>query len=303
MSHKTKFLVTIGLTILLTHNAFLQPRSARNYKNYAPVVSPNGKTIAYYAKIKGNWDVYLIDVDGKNKKRLTTHSGFDGEPSWSPDGAKVAFSSDRSGSSQIYTVDIRSQKVEKVGTTKQPSEDPVFLPDGTGILYRSKVGSEWFPFIVDLKDGGQRIFSNIPTEGRMRLSTQGKSVSFVTRIRDRHAICRIDMNGNPISMTFTRFDLPGNPQFSDLHSRFVFDAHAGGSDNSGDGKWELWTIKVDGEGLKRITNDNFDDWGASWSSKSSFLVFAGGGLEGNGYEIFYLDLTSKRPRQLTFTKD
>ncbi len=74
-----------------------------------PHFSPDGRSVAYSARVGGNTDVYVVDVDGGEPKRLTWHPGDDRVVGWSPDGARVLFASNRAtpnGMRQFYTVPL-----------------------------------------------------------------------------------------------------------------------------------------------------------------------------------------------------
>ena len=65
--------------------------------NYAPAWSPDGTRLAFTrstlkTSTDANWriDVYVIDVDGTNLRRLTS-SGAAYGPTWSPDGRRIAY--------------------------------------------------------------------------------------------------------------------------------------------------------------------------------------------------------------------
>ena len=72
--------------------------------SYLPVFSPDGKRIAFSATAEGaaSQDIYVINTDGTNLRRVTTHPDIDTTPTWSPSGTQIAFTSNRTGRPQIY---------------------------------------------------------------------------------------------------------------------------------------------------------------------------------------------------------
>jgi TolB protein len=60
----------------------------------SPVWSPDGKQLAFItSSLDGNYEIYAINADGTNLRRLTNNPYFDGMPSWSPDSRLIAFAS------------------------------------------------------------------------------------------------------------------------------------------------------------------------------------------------------------------
>ena len=71
--------------------------------------SPDGRYIAFESKRDGNWEIYVMDSDGSNPRRLTDHPAEDKYPSWSPDGRYIAFQSNRDHDNwEIYVMDLAS---------------------------------------------------------------------------------------------------------------------------------------------------------------------------------------------------
>jgi TolB protein len=73
--------------------------------NFLPAWSPDGTKLAFMSNRDGNAEIYVMDANGGNLRRITRHPNIDATPTWSPAGNQIAFTSDRSGSPQIYVVD------------------------------------------------------------------------------------------------------------------------------------------------------------------------------------------------------
>ena len=46
---------------------------------------------------EGNSDIYVLDLDTREQRRLTDHPAIDTSPSFAPDGRRLVFNSDRAG--------------------------------------------------------------------------------------------------------------------------------------------------------------------------------------------------------------
>ena len=68
-------------------------RRLTNYNVYTAegVLSPDGRRIVFTSLKDGDLDIYTMNVDGSDVKRLTTTPGYDGGPWWSPDGTKIVY--------------------------------------------------------------------------------------------------------------------------------------------------------------------------------------------------------------------
>src|SRR5210317_1299829 len=92
----------------LTHNSFDD-----RYGTYAP----DGKAILFESNRDGNWEIYLMNNDGTDQKRLTFDGGNDRRPSWHPDGKKIVFESDRTGQFELYVLQLADKQLIKLTNT------------------------------------------------------------------------------------------------------------------------------------------------------------------------------------------
>ena len=67
-----------------------------------PTLNPDGTRITF--NYQG--DLWTINTNGQNLKRLTIHEGFDENPKWSKDGKTIAFESDRYGNKDVFTIPV-----------------------------------------------------------------------------------------------------------------------------------------------------------------------------------------------------
>jgi Tol biopolymer transport system component len=294
--------VLLTITILLLCGAGFS-QSNLPYMNYAPVWSPDGKKIAFYSTVDNDWEVYSINTDGSQLTRLTHSPGYDGEPSWSPDGSMIAFASDRDGDSEIYVMESNGSNVVQVTDNSYDDDIPAWSPTSSKILYRSTRDGSPSLYMISSDGSGSRQLSPVVAQGRISWSRDGREFAFVIDYEGKQAISRTSHDGVQLGLVITKQDFPGNPSYSPNGGELLYDAHSDGIGDSGDGKWELWSVTVDGTTTRRLTNNNNDDWGAQWSPDGKQLVFAGGGRNNSGYDIFTGDVYGENLHQLTRLRD
>jgi Tol biopolymer transport system component len=106
----------------------------------APVFSPDGSKIAFVSDRDGGFpELYVMNANGRNERRLTNNGLIDGNPSWSPDGTHLVF--ERccpTGTSDILTIDIATRgETDLTPSGGSQDFDPTWSPDGTRIAYVS----------------------------------------------------------------------------------------------------------------------------------------------------------------------
>jgi Tol biopolymer transport system component len=74
----------------------------------------SGSRVAFMSNRDGNWEIYVVGINGGALKRLTTSGSQDGLPAWSPDGQHIAFVSDRSGSWAIWVMNSDGSNQRKL---------------------------------------------------------------------------------------------------------------------------------------------------------------------------------------------
>ncbi len=79
------------VALLPAAGALAQTPARRPVANSLPAFSPDGRHLAFVSRRDGNGEIYVMDPDGSNQRRLTHTPEEEGRPSWSPDGTRLVF--------------------------------------------------------------------------------------------------------------------------------------------------------------------------------------------------------------------
>jgi Tol biopolymer transport system component len=117
--------------------------------------------IAFMSTRDHNPEIYVMNVDGTNQRRLTNHTALDEHPAWSPDGTKIAFTSKRDGNDEIYVMNADGTNQRRLTNHRGRDWYPAWSPDGRQIAFVSGRDGNFPEIYVMNADGtGQRRLTN-----------------------------------------------------------------------------------------------------------------------------------------------
>ena len=77
-----------------------------------PSVSPDGKQVAFTSTRNGSYDIYVMNIDGSEVRRITDNEERDDYPAWHPDGKRLVVVSERGGRFDLYLYDVPATATE-----------------------------------------------------------------------------------------------------------------------------------------------------------------------------------------------
>lgn len=119
--------------------------------DYAPVWSPDGKTVAFASDRFGNFDIYTVSVDGGIPVRITTNSAKETPWTFTPDGKNILFSAllqdpassvvfPKGSMTELYSVGIKGGRPVQILAT--PAEEVSFIGNSGDFVYQDCKGGE-----------------------------------------------------------------------------------------------------------------------------------------------------------------
>ncbi len=121
----------------------------------SPSWSPDGKQIVFSSiDISGYNDLYILDTQSKNLRRLTNDYYDDRDPAWSPEGSQIAFSSDRTpfgehGKYNLFLYDLTNGDIKPLTYGKENYYAPSWSSDGKRLAFTSDLDGAQNIWMID----------------------------------------------------------------------------------------------------------------------------------------------------------
>jgi len=174
-----------------------QPAPVANYRgsNSAPAWSPDGKQLAAVLTKDGTSQVYLMNADGTNLRRITFSDAIDTEPFFTPDGQSIYFTSDRGGSPQIYRMPAGGGEPVRVTFEGDYNVSPRVSHDGKILAYISRVNGRFQLMAMDLDSKQVQTLTDGPRDESPTFAPNGRIILYATDNDNRGVLAAVSSDG------------------------------------------------------------------------------------------------------------
>jgi Tol biopolymer transport system component len=149
-----------------------------------PAWSPDGSRIAFASKREGSFDIYSMNADGSDSRRLTTSPADEDEPSWSSSGRMIVFSRTPG---DLYLMNADGTEARPLVTGAASDTQPAWSPDGGWIAFVRKTSGTSIRELWIVRPNGtglRRLTSLEAVTEAPAWSPDSTRVAFATNVRN-----------------------------------------------------------------------------------------------------------------------
>ncbi len=122
-----------------------------------------GREIAFISNRSGTPQIYIIDADGANLRRVLDRGGFADSPAWSPDGRFLAFAwrPPQATRFDIFLMDIATRQIVQLTDGPGDNESPAWAPNGRHLAFQSNRTGRFEIYLMHIDGTGVQQVTHI----------------------------------------------------------------------------------------------------------------------------------------------
>jgi TolB protein len=226
--------------------------------------------IAFVSNRSGSKEVYVMDYDGHNVRRVTAEDTINLVPSWSPDGRALSLVSFRERNPDLYILRLQDSFLQRLKLPfpwRGSFNGGAWSPKGSLFAFGvSREGNSDIYLMNADGSGLKQLTNHFAQDVAPSFSPDGRQLVFMSDRSGNPNLYVVDIRGeNPRRITFEgRYN--GSPAWSPKGDRIAF---ACLNDR---GRFDICTVKPDGTELARLTSEGSND-SPTWSPDGRFLAY------------------------------
>lgn len=260
--------------------------------------------IAFASNRSGNYEIWLMDWDGTNQRRITNHNSLAILPSWSPDNDRMVYTLFSNGRSEMYIINRLGGGRIHVQTGLGLNTSATFSPISNDIAFVGSVaGNPDIYLVTDAGTNVRRLTSSYSIESTPEWSPNGRQISFTSGRSGSPQIYVMDAEGTNVQrLSFDGSEWNDDATWSPDGEQIAYTSRVSGRfqiriasvvtkqsrvvagegsneqpswspdgrwiafQSNRSGKWQIYRMRVDGTDLTQLTFDG-ENKEPDWSKK------------------------------------
>lgn len=243
---------------------------------------PEGQ-IAFYSLRNGRADIYVVNADGSDPRRLTDGSAGGKCPAFSPDGGTIAFQRGDGGNEDIYLMNADGTGVRRLTESPANERHAAWSPDGSRIAFQSDRDGNRDIYIM-AADGSDwlRVTDDPARDMWPSWSPDGGQIAFNSYRDGNWEIYIINADGTDERRVTSSERWELFPAWSPDGERIAFRS---GRAEIFEG--DIHTIAPDGTDEQKLTDAEGMEEDPAWSPDGRYIAFQS--MRSGNFEIYIID--------------
>lgn len=216
-------------------------------------------------------ELWYMDFDGSNARKLTNNGSINALPAWSPGGQYIAYTSWKNRNPDLYVLDRITGRARKVSRYRGLNSGAAWSPDGKQIAFSASKGrANMDIYVMNANGSGLRQLTRAKSWERNlspSWSPDGKQITFVSNRYTHPQIFVMNADGSNQRQLTTQGKYNQAPKWSPRGEWILFT----GRDEKA--RFDIFKVSAKTKTIKRLTQGRGSNTEAAWSPNGRSIVF------------------------------
>lgn len=238
--------------------------------SFYPSWSASGDLIAFSSNRNGNYDIYVMDKDGKNVRQVTSYPENEFWPSWIGD-RHIVFDANIHGNEEIYRIKVNGRGLIRLtfDTTAYDGVASVSMKSNI-ILFDSNREEDGLAdvWMMNSKGKNQKQITRLPkSQGHPSFSPDEKVISYKVKLNDTiQEIFTMRSDGTEAKQITFHNAISQHPSWSPDGKSIVYASNL-------DGDFDIYRMDLLTGDSEKLTDNSEPDYRPSYSPDGKHILF------------------------------
>ena len=247
--------------------------------------------IVFTSDRSGSKEIYIMDYDGHNQRKITELKSYSIFPDISPDGNSIVFTSYFRGYPDLHLLNRKGGKLIQLTAKQGLNTTPDWSPDGKKLVFTSSRDGNAELYIINRNGGNPyRLTRNHCIDTSPCWSSTGREIAFTSDKSGTPQIYIIDAEGTNLRRVTHQGNYNDCADWSNDGLKIAYASRVGGI-------FDIFLINLLDKSLHRVTINSGSNESPSWAIDSRHLAFASN--RSGKYQIYISIADGSQQKQIT----